>query len=310
MASYRQDAPGAVVAVIRRNEVLFAKGYGLANLEYGVAITPRTAFYLASAGKQFTAYAVALLASEGRLSLDDPVQKYVPELGIEQPVTIRQLLHHTGGLRDFEALLALAGTRRSDLVTQSDLLAVIAAERELNFLPGTEHLYSNSGYTLLATVVERVTKQSFRQFLRERVFKPLGMADSFVGDDAGQIIGQRADSYVRTLSGFAKVVAPFSGYGSGGIYSTAEDLGRWLGNFEQPRVGGTAFCSRWESRAPCGVGSGSNIASGSIAHCTGGSCSSDTKGSGPVTASTSGECPLIGSESSCSRISRRSTPAR
>jgi CubicO group peptidase (beta-lactamase class C family) len=238
IAIHARDTPGAAVAVVRGDEVLFTKGYGAADLEYSVAITPRTVFYLASAGKQFTAFSVALLAAEGRLSLDDAVQKYVPELGLEQPVTIRQLLHHTAGLRDFEALLALSGTRRSDLVTQSDLLTLIAAQRELNFVPGTEHLYSNSGYTLLATVVERVTKQTFRQLLRERVFEPLGMTHSSVGDDPGQIIEQRADSYVRTPSGFAKVVAPFSGYGSGGIYSTAEDLARWLGNFEQPRVGG------------------------------------------------------------------------
>ena len=156
-------SPGAALAVIKDGQVVYEKGYGAANLEYGIPIRPNTVFHIASVSKHFAAFAVHLLAAEGKLSLDDPVRTHVPEVpDFGTPVTIRHLIHHTSGLRDQWELLAMSGWRLDDVITKEHILKAIARQRELNFAPGSEHLYSNSGYTLLAVVVERVTGESFR----------------------------------------------------------------------------------------------------------------------------------------------------
>jgi CubicO group peptidase (beta-lactamase class C family) len=237
----KPDSPGCAVAVVRGGRILYAKGYGMADLEHDVAITPRTVFYIGSISKQFTAYAVVKLAQQGRLALDDEVRKHLPELhDFGRPITIRHLIHHTSGLRDYFELLSLAGTREGDLVTQKDLLRIIGKQRELNFQPGERHLYSNSNYALLATIVERVTGESFRDWMARNVFAPLGMNQTQVCDDHQRIIKDRAWSY-RSDPGakgaFKTVVLPYSGYGAGGIYSTAEDLARWVSNYAKPRAG-------------------------------------------------------------------------
>jgi CubicO group peptidase (beta-lactamase class C family) len=237
----KPDSPGCAVGVVRAGKILVARGYGLGDLEHDIPITPRTVFYVGSVGKQFTAYAVVRLAQQGRISLDDDARKYVPELHDFGPrVTIRQLIHHTSGLRDFFELLSLSGMREGDLVTQKDLLGLIFKQRELNFPPGERFLYSNSNYALLATIVERVTGESFREWMARNVFAPLGMNQTQVCDDHARIIKNRAWSY-RSDSGkrgaFKTVVFPYSGYGAGGIFSTVEDLARWLSNFTKPRPG-------------------------------------------------------------------------
>jgi CubicO group peptidase (beta-lactamase class C family) len=237
----KPDSPGCAVGVVRAGKTLVARGYGMADLEHDIPITPRTVFYIGSVGKQFTAYAVVRLAQQGKISLDDEVRKYVPELHDFGPrVTIRQLFHHTSGLRDFFELLSLSGMREGDLVTQKDLLGMIFKQRELNFHPGERFLYSNSNYALLATIVERVTGESFRDWMAQNVFAPLGMNQTQVCDDHQRIIKNRAWSY-RSDPGkrgaFKTVVFPYSGYGAGGIYSTAEDLARWVSNCAKPRPG-------------------------------------------------------------------------
>jgi uncharacterized protein (TIGR03067 family) len=237
----KPDSPGCAVAVVRGGRVVHAKGYGMADLEHGVPITPRTVFYVGSVSKQFTAYAVVRLAQQGKLSLDDEARKYLPELhDFGKPVTIRQLIHHTSGLRDYFELFKLAGTREGDLITQKDLLGVIWKERELNFPPGERHQYSNSNYALLATIVERVTGEPFRDWMAHNVFAPLGMSQTLVCDDHQRIIKDRAWSYrsdPATKGAFKAVVFPYSGYGAGGIYSTVEDLARWESNLAKPRAG-------------------------------------------------------------------------
>jgi CubicO group peptidase (beta-lactamase class C family) len=237
----KPDFPGCAVAVVRGGKILYAKGYGMADLEHDIPITPRTVFYIGSVSKQFTAYAVVRLAGQGKLSLDDDIRKYLPELhDFGQPVTIRQLIHHTSGLRDYFELLSLAGSREGDLVTQKDLLRMIWKQRELNFPPGEQHLYSNSNYALLATIVERVTGASFRDWMARNAFEPLGMNQTQVCDDHQRIIKDRAWSY-RSGPGakgaFKTVVLPYSGYGAGGVYSTVEDLARWVSNYAKPRDG-------------------------------------------------------------------------
>ena len=185
----KPDSPGCAVGVVRGGKILLARGYGMADLEHDIPITPRTVFYIGSVGKQFTAYAVVRLAQQGKISLDDEVRKHVPELhDFGRPVTIRQLIHHTSGLRDFFELLSVSGMREGDLVTQKDLLGMIFKQRELNFPPGDRFLYSNSNYALLATIVERVTGEPFRDWMAANVFAPPGMNQTRVCDDHQRII--------------------------------------------------------------------------------------------------------------------------
>lgn len=172
----KPDSPGCAVGAYRDDRMIYARGYGLADLERKVPISSRSVFDIGSTSKQFTAAVVVLLAQEGKLSLDDDVRKYIPELPqYERPITIRQMLHHTSGLRDYIGLLILSGQRFDDVTTADDALRLLTQQRALNFTPGAEHLYSNSGYFLLSQVVERITGRSLRDEMRTRIFEPLGM---------------------------------------------------------------------------------------------------------------------------------------
>jgi CubicO group peptidase (beta-lactamase class C family) len=165
----RQETPGCALAVMQDGKVIYKRGYGMANLEYGIRITPSTIFHVASISKQFTAFAIQLLAQEGKLSQDDDVRKYLPELyDFGKTITIRHLLHHTSGLRDQWDLLRLAGTRMDDVITEQDILDLVWRQKELNFTPGSEYLYCNTGYTLLGEIVKRVSGRSLRQFTQDR----------------------------------------------------------------------------------------------------------------------------------------------
>src|SRR5262249_27395023 len=172
----KPGSPGSALGVVQDGRVVYQRGYGMANLEYGIPIAPATIFVVASVSKQFTAFAVQLLAQEHRLSLDDHVRKYLPELhDFGKTITIRHLLHHTSGLRDQWNLLWLAGWRNQDVITEQDVLNLVWRQGELNFEPGAEHLYSNTGYTLLGLIVKRISGRSLDAFCQERMFKPLGM---------------------------------------------------------------------------------------------------------------------------------------
>ena len=150
----KPDSPGAAIAVIKEGTVVYKRGYGIANLEYNVPITPSTVFHVASVSKQFTAFAVTLLANQGKLSLDDDIRKFLPEVpDFGKKITVRNLIHHTSGLRDQWELLAMGGWRLDDVITKEHILKMVRNQKELNFDPGQEHLYSNTGYTLLAVIV-------------------------------------------------------------------------------------------------------------------------------------------------------------
>ena len=235
----RPDVPGAVVAVMKDGEIVYQRGYGSANLEYDIPITPSTVFLVASVSKQFTAFAVAMLADQGLLSLDDDVRQYVPELpDYGKPITIRHLIHHTSGLRDEFDLLAMAGYHMDDVITKETILDLAYRQQALNFMPGREHLYSNTGYTLLAEIVERVTGQSFRAWTTENLFKPLGMAHSHFHDDHQMIVKNGAQGYHQDGGSFKKQVVNYASVGASGLYTTVEDLARWVQNFEDGGVGG------------------------------------------------------------------------
>ncbi|HEY4218559.1 MAG TPA: serine hydrolase domain-containing protein [Gemmatimonadaceae bacterium] len=234
-----RQSPGCAVAVTRDGAVAFAKGYGMADLEHDTPITADTRFYIASVSKQFTAMSIVLLAQEHRLSLDDPIQKWVPEVPtFGATITLRNLLHHTSGLRDYFTLLAVSGWPSDGPLTEQELLALVARQKSLNFKPGDEFLYSNTGYALLSIVVKRASGESLRDFADERIFRPLGMTHTEFRDDHNALIPQRALGYRPSGSTYRTSEPEFDVVGDGGVYSTVGDLAKWDANFRDARVGG------------------------------------------------------------------------
>jgi CubicO group peptidase (beta-lactamase class C family) len=212
----------------------------MADLDHNVPITPSTVFHVASMSKQFTAAAIVMLAQEGKLSFDDSVQKYISELPeFGAPITIRELVHHTSGLRDQWDLLGFAGWRYSlDLITDDDVLRLFSRQKTLNFLPGSRHMYCNTGYTLLAQIAKRVSGQSFRQFTTARIFEPLGMTSTHFRDDHAEIVKNSALGYQPAGETFRISITNFDTVGATSLLTTVEDLALWDENFYHPRVGG------------------------------------------------------------------------
>jgi CubicO group peptidase (beta-lactamase class C family) len=235
----RSDSPGCALGVYRDGRIVYERGYGMSNLELGVANSPQSVFDIASIGKQFTAFAIHLLAREGKLSLDDDIRKWVPEVpDYGKKVTIRNLLHHTGGLRDYIEVMDLQGIRYEDLTTDEDALAAIARQKAPNFAPGEEHLYSNTGYFLLSVVVQRASGQSLRDFAAARIFGPLGMRHTQFNDRHGRIIPNRATGYsAEEGGGFGIDMSDWEQNGDGGVLTTIEDLQLWDQNSYDPRIG-------------------------------------------------------------------------
>ena len=179
----KPDMPGCVVGVVRNGELVYQRGYGMANLDYDIPNAPHMIYYVGSVSKQFTAATILLMAQRGLISLDDPVRKYFPELPeYNRPLTIRHLVHHTGGVRDIYTLMSLAGIGMQDVLSERRALGLITSQKELNFDPGSDYLYSNSGYYLLALLVKRVTGKSLREYADEVLFKPLGMTNTHFHD--------------------------------------------------------------------------------------------------------------------------------
>lgn len=247
----RTDGPGAAVAVLRDGEIVLERGYGRAHLEYDVPVGPCTVFHVASVTKQFIAFGVALLAEEGALSLDDDLRDHLPWLpDVGRKITLRQLIHHTSGLRDQWQLLALGGWRLDDVITQEQILSAVARQRDLNFDPGTRHMYSNTGYTLLAEVVERASGRPFPDWMQERVFRPLGMERTHLHVDHEHLVPGRAYAYQRpdTADVWRKSVLSYATAGATSLFTTTGDLARWLRNFETGEVGGPAVLERMHER--------------------------------------------------------------
>ena len=242
--------PGTAVAVIQHGKLVFEKGYGLANLEYDIPVTPQTVYHVASVSKQFTAMALVLLEQEGKLSLEDDVHKYLPELpDYGHPIKLRQLLQHTSGIRDQWQTLGLAGWRLDDVITQKQILGLLFRQKELNFAPGTAHLYSNGGYTLAAEVVARVSGKPFPQFCQERIFGPLAMTRTHFHEDHRRIVRDRAYSYEKSGAGYQASPLNYANVGATSLFTTASDLVRWLDNFREPKVGGRAAIDRLQEQA-------------------------------------------------------------
>jgi CubicO group peptidase (beta-lactamase class C family) len=257
-------SPGCALSVIRDHRIIYERGYGMADLDHNIPITPATVFHVASMSKQFTAASILLLEQEGKLSLDDSARKYIPELpDFGAPITIRELLHHTSGLRDQWDLLNLSGWRYSqDLITDADVLYVVSHQRDLNFPPNTQFLYSNTGYTLLAQIVARVSGESLRSFTTERIFAPLGMKNTHFRDDFDEIVKNMAYGYGPAGDTFRLSVTNFDTVGATSLLTTVEDLALWDENFYTPRVGGPALIEQLQERGKLNDGKQLDYAAG------------------------------------------------
>ncbi len=245
-ARWTTQSPGCAVGVARDGTSLLERAYGMADLEHDVPNRPDTIFEAGSVSKQFTAAAVLLLAREGKLSLDDPVRKYVPEIpDYGAPLLIRHMLNHMSGLRDWGSVESIAGWPRTTRVyTHAHVLDILSRQKALNFTPGTQYSYSNSGYNLAAIIVTRVSGMPFAQFSRERIFTPLGMTRTSWRDDFRRIVKDRAIAYQAEPGGYAQEMPFENVHGNGGLLTTVGDLLRWNENFESPKVGDAAFVAR------------------------------------------------------------------
>lgn len=235
----KTSSPGFAIGVIRNDSLIYSKGYGMANLEYGIPISPQTIFHMASVSKQFTAYSIVLLADKGKLQLEDDIHKYLPWFpDLKEKITIRHLLNHTSGIRDQWQLLAIGGTRLDDVITQEQIVKVLSKQQALNFKPGEQYMYSNSGFTMLAEIVKSVTGQTLRQFTDSAIFKPLGMNDTHFHDDYTEIVKNRAYSYDRDKeSQFSNAILSYSNAGATSLFTNINDLSKWVINFYSPVAG-------------------------------------------------------------------------
>lgn len=234
-------APGCAVGVSLNGQSVFEKAFGMAEMEHSIPNTAQTIFESGSVAKQFTAAALVLLQQDGKLSIDDPVRKYIPELpDYGKPLTIRHMLNHTAGLRDWGSVMALTGAGRGDrVITQDIALDVISRQKSLDFAPGAEYSYSNSGYNLAAIVVERVSGKKFPDFVAERIFKPLGMTNSSWRDDYQRLVMGRAQAYSKQgpTAPWMLNMPIMNVYGNGGMLTTVGDWLKWNAALDAKTLG-------------------------------------------------------------------------
>lgn len=245
----RVPGPGLAVAVVRDARVVLRRGFGLADVENAVPITPATVFDIASLSKQMTGLAVAMLVAEGKVKLTDDIRKYIPEMpDLGRTITVGHLLHHTSGLRDWPGTLVVGGTTFADPISFDHILKMAYNQQSLNFQPGDEHVYSNTGYNVLADLVQRVTGEPFREWTTRNLFAPLGMAATVVRDDPRMPLPDHAIGYARQGGSWHRTPNHLSAPGSSSIFSTADDLARWMINLDRAEVGGrTALGVMWKT---------------------------------------------------------------
>ena len=260
------DSPGCALGVSRNGRVIYESGYGMANLETGTPITPASIFHVASISKQFTAMAIMLLARDGKLSIDDDIRKHLPEIrDYGTKITIRHLLTHTSGLRDQWELLALArGRFEENRITEADIMDIVPRQTALNFTPGAEYVYSNTGFTLLAVIVKRVSGKSLRDFADERIFKRLGMTNTHFHDDYTMLVRGRTSAYAPRGSGWRVSIPNFDTYGATSLFTTVGDLLKWEANLDNPVVGDRALIAQMETPTPLTNGDTSNYGFGLV----------------------------------------------
>ena len=233
-----EETPGGVIMVMRDNQLLYQQAFGMANLSYNVPFGPATPTNIGSTSKQFTAFAIALLEDQGRLSVDDDIRKYLPELPhLGDTVRLRHLISHTSGYREYLNSLAMAGQRLNDHISREEIIPLIQRQPALQNTPGGMYNYNNTGYALLAMVVEEVTGEDFPVWMQDNVFQPLGMEQTLIRRHPGQIVPGRAQGYGVGEDEIVAVSDIYASMGPGGIYTTAGDLEKWIRNFYDPVVG-------------------------------------------------------------------------
>ncbi|HEX4022755.1 MAG TPA: serine hydrolase domain-containing protein [Acidobacteriaceae bacterium] len=245
------DSPGCALGVIQNGNFIYRKGYGQASLELGVPLSPESVFYMGSVSKQFTAASIVLLSEQGRLSLDDDVRKYIPELpDYGHTITLREMLHHTSGLRDFLTLTVISGRHYSDIHSQAEMLKLVERQKGLNNIPGEEYIYSNTNFFLLGVVVQRVSKMSLADFAAENIFQPLGMTHTRFYDDRTVVVPNRVAAYAPGDNGKFLVdwSTSYDTVGAGGLMSTVDDLLLWDRNFYNNKLGNGPLIQEMETR--------------------------------------------------------------
>jgi CubicO group peptidase (beta-lactamase class C family) len=262
----KTNSPGCALAILKDGKIIFKRGYGMSNLEYNLAITPSSIFHIASISKQFTAAALVKLSLEGKLSLNDDIRKYIPEVpDFGHTITINNLIHHTSGIRDQWSLQDLAGWRDGDLITEKDILEMLSRQKSLNFLPGDEYLYCNTGFTLAGLIVKKVTGVSLRHYADSVFFKPLGMTSTHFHSDHSEITPNRTSAYYKDDKGKWKINIPvFDNYGATSLFTTVEDLAKWDENFYTKQIGGDAFIKAMLLTTQLNDGTPQNYASGLV----------------------------------------------
>ena len=261
---FNNETPGVAVAVDRGGGIIYKRGFGMSNLELSVPIQTDSIFHIASISKQFAAMSVVLLEQQGKLSVDDDIRKYIKEVpDFGETITIRHLANHTSGLRDQWELLGLAGWRQEDLKTNEDVLDLVGRQKALNFKPGEEYLYCNTGYTLLAILVGRVSGKSLREFADENIFIPLGMNHTHFHNDMSEIVVGRTQAYVPGRGGSFRISIPnFNTYGATSLFTTVEDLTLWSRNFFHKKIGGEEGIKRLLTKGVLNNGKKINYALG------------------------------------------------
>jgi len=250
----KPGSPGCALGVFRNGQVIYAKGYGLASVELNAPISPRTVFDIGSTSKQFTAASTLLLEQQGKLSLSDDIRKYIPELPdyskeSGRAITILNLLNHTSGLRDYIALLQMAGVNIDSVTTDEDALALVVRQKRLNFTPGSQWSYSNTNFFLLSVIVKRVGGASLKEFASHNIFQPLHMTHTTFRDDHTMLIPNRALAYDPAGKGGYKLdVSYYEQLGDGAVHTSVEDLAKWDENFYSGQVGGKALVAELQQQ--------------------------------------------------------------
>ncbi|HLV24707.1 MAG TPA: serine hydrolase domain-containing protein [Gemmatimonadales bacterium] len=266
LARWNSDStPGCVVGAARNGEQVFAKAYGMADLERNVPLSVTSVLEAGSVSKQFAAAATVLLAEEGKLSLDDDIRRYLPEVpDYGETITIRHLLNHTSGLRDWGSVASIAGQGRGlRAYTNDHALEIVSRQRALNYPPGREYSYTNSGYNLLAIIIERVSGERFAAFTERRIFRPLGMKDTQWRDDPRRIVPRRAMAYGGNVERGWTVDQPHEFvHGNGGLLTTVADLMRWDQARSTGGLGGSKFRETMEERGVLNDGTQITYAAG------------------------------------------------
>jgi len=235
----KNDSPGAAIGIFQEGRIIYARGYGMANLEHNIPITPQSVFRVGSVSKQFTAMCIALLVEQGKISLDDDIRKYLPEMHeFDHDVTVRHLIHHTSGMRDYLVLQGLAGRSQGYFYNSRDVLDLLSRQKGLDFRPGDAYSYSNSGYFLLAEIVNRASGLKTREFAKKYIFEPLGMNSTHFHDDPNMIVKNRAAGYMPLEEGGFRIhMTQLDMIGDGGIFTSVEDFFKWDQNFFANRLG-------------------------------------------------------------------------